>query len=207
MAARKSRVLAPAVPAGAAEGSGLRRRRPRSCSRIRPAAADQRRAARRVPERRHRFEHRRRADGETLQRAVKTFSIGFAEKRYDELDYARAVARHFKTDHQEFVVRPNAVEIIRSSSGITTSRSRIPARSRRITSARSPPAREGALTGDAGDEGFAGYPRYRAVKLGLWFDRLPEFLRRALAGKYWQRLRSRSSRRPNAAGCAACSRR
>jgi asparagine synthase (glutamine-hydrolysing) len=40
---------------------------------------------------------------------VKTFSIGFAEKRYDELDYARAVARHFKTDHQEFVVRPNAV--------------------------------------------------------------------------------------------------
>ena len=120
---------------------------------------------------------------------VKTFSIGFAEKRYDELDYARAVARHFKTDHQEFVVRPNAVEIIpklvwhydepfADSSAIPTYYvSQITRQHVKV-----------ALTGDAGDEGFAGYPRYRAVKLGLWFDRLPGFLRRALAGKYWQRL-------------------
>ncbi len=120
---------------------------------------------------------------------VKTFSIGFAEKRYDELDYARAVARHFKTEHQEFVVRPNAVEIIpklvwhydepfADSSAIPTYYvSQITRRHVTV-----------ALTGDAGDEGFAGYPRYLAVKLGLWFDRLPGFLRRALAGKYWQRL-------------------
>ena len=120
---------------------------------------------------------------------VKTFSIGFAEKRYDELDYARAVARHFKTEHREFVVRPNAIEIIpklvwhydepfADSSAIPTYYvSQITRQHVKV-----------ALTGDAGDEGFAGYPRYRAVKLGLWFDRLPGFLRRALAGKYWQRL-------------------
>jgi len=120
---------------------------------------------------------------------VKTFSIGFAEKRYDELEYARAVARHFKTEHQEFIVRPNAVEIIpklvwhydepfADSSAIPTYYvSQITRQHVKV-----------ALTGDAGDEGFAGYPRYRAVKLGLWFDRLPGFLRRALAGKYWQRL-------------------
>ncbi len=120
---------------------------------------------------------------------VKTFSIGFAEKRYDELEYARAVARHFKTEHQEFVVRPNAVEIIpklvwhydepfADSSAIPTYYvSQITRQHVKV-----------ALTGDAGDEGFAGYPRYRAVKLGLWFDRLPGFLRRALAGKFWQRL-------------------
>src|SRR5208283_2846431 len=120
---------------------------------------------------------------------VKTFSIGFAEKRYDELDYARMVASHFKTDHREFVVRPNAVEIIpklvwhydepfADSSAIPTWYvSQITRQHVKV-----------ALTGDAGDEGFAGYPRYRAVKLAQWFDRLPGFLRRAFAGKFWEKL-------------------
>jgi len=45
-----------------------------------------------------------------------------------------------------------------------------------------------ALTGDGGDELFAGYPRYRAVWLAGYFDRLPVGLRRVLAGRYWQKL-------------------
>ena len=120
---------------------------------------------------------------------VKTFSIGFDEKRYDELDYARLVARHFGTEHQEFIVRPNAVGILpelvwhydepfADSSAIPTYYvSRMTRQHVKV-----------ALTGDAGDEGFAGYPRYRAVRLGLWFDRLPRFLRRALAGRFWEHL-------------------
>ena len=120
---------------------------------------------------------------------VKTFSIGFEEKRYDELDYARLVAKHFGTDHKEFIVRPNAVEIIpklvwhydepfADSSAIPTyCVSQITREHVTV-----------ALTGDAGDEGFAGYPRYRAVRLGLWFDRLPKFLRRMLAGEMWRFL-------------------
>ena len=120
---------------------------------------------------------------------VKTFSIGFEEKRYDELEYARLVARHFGTDHKEFIVRPNAVEILPKlawhydepfgdSSAIPTY----------YVSQMTRQHVKVALTGDAGDEGFAGYPRYRAVKLGEWFDRLPGFLRRALAGKFWDKL-------------------
>ena len=120
---------------------------------------------------------------------VKTFAIGFEEKRYDELEYARLVARHFGTEHKEFVVRPNAVEIIpeivwhydepfADSSAIPTYYvSQITRRHVTV-----------ALTGDAGDEGFAGYPRYKAVKLGQWYDRLPGFLRRRLGGKAWERL-------------------
>ena len=120
---------------------------------------------------------------------VKTFSIGFEEKRYDELAYARLVARHFGTDHKEFIVRPNAIEILpklvwhydepfADSSAIPTYYvSQITRQHVKV-----------ALTGDAGDEGFAGYPRYRAVKLAQWFDRLPGPLRRALAGRFWERL-------------------
>ncbi|MBM4048536.1 MAG: asparagine synthase (glutamine-hydrolyzing), partial [Planctomycetes bacterium] len=43
---------------------------------------------------------------------VKTFSIGFEEKRYDELDYARLVAKRFQTDHHEFIVRPDIADIL-----------------------------------------------------------------------------------------------
>ena len=45
-----------------------------------------------------------------------------------------------------------------------------------------------ALTGDGGDELFAGYPRYRAVWLAGWLDRAPAVLRRLLASRVWQRL-------------------
>src|SRR5262245_36449622 len=56
-----------------------------------------------------------------------------------------------------------------------------------------------ALTGDAGDELFAGYPRYTAVRLAEYFDRLPWALRAAIASPIWKYLpasvRQKSKRR------------
>src|SRR2546425_4738409 len=43
---------------------------------------------------------------------VKTFSIGFPDKDYSELDYARQVARKFGTDHHELIVDPNVLSVI-----------------------------------------------------------------------------------------------
>ena len=47
-----------------------------------------------------------------MGRPVKTFSIGFTEASFDELDYARIAARHFNTEHHEFVVTPDVCNIV-----------------------------------------------------------------------------------------------
>ena len=120
---------------------------------------------------------------------VKTFSIGFDEPRYDETRYARMVARHCRTDHREETVRPRALDVLPKlvwhydepfgdSSAVPTYYVSQMAR-QHVTV---------VLTGDAGDECFAGYPRYRAAQLGEAFDRLPAFLRRVSRLPVWSRL-------------------
>jgi asparagine synthase (glutamine-hydrolysing) len=117
---------------------------------------------------------------------VKTFSIGFEEKAFDELSYARLVADRYRTDHTEFVVRPDAVELLprlvwhynepfADSSAIPTFV--LSELTRRHVTV--------ALNGDGGDESFAGYERYRANVLAQRYDRMPAAVRgplRRLAG-------------------------
>jgi asparagine synthase (glutamine-hydrolysing) len=95
---------------------------------------------------------------------VKTFSIGFDDAAYDELAHARRVAERYDTDHHEFVVRPNAAEVlptlVRHYGEPYADSSAIP------TYYVCRLARESvtvALNGDGGDEAFAGYDRTRAM--------------------------------------------
>ncbi|MBI2881706.1 MAG: asparagine synthase (glutamine-hydrolyzing) [Candidatus Tectomicrobia bacterium] len=110
---------------------------------------------------------------------VKTFSIGFEVEVFNELQFAREVARRFGTDHHEFIVRPNAVEVLPrlvwhfgepfgDSSALPTYY--LAEMTRRHVTV--------ALNGDAGDEAFGGYERYVATGLGVRLDRLPAALRR-----------------------------
>ncbi|HLG69030.1 MAG TPA: asparagine synthase (glutamine-hydrolyzing) [Chloroflexota bacterium] len=105
---------------------------------------------------------------------VKTFSIGFDEPAFDELAHARRVAERFDTDHHEYIVQPNATEVlpllVRHYGEPYADSSAVP------TFYVSKLARQHvtvALNGDGGDENFAGYDRYRAVWLGEWFHRAP----------------------------------
>jgi asparagine synthase (glutamine-hydrolysing) len=114
-------------------------------------------------------------------RPVKTFSIGFAEEDYDELSYARLVARAFGTEHHELVLEPDALSVIEDiawhldepfgdPSAIPTYMvSKLAAEHVTVV-----------LSGDGGDELFAGYDRYRVEARERRRDRLPAGLRRAL---------------------------
>ena len=112
---------------------------------------------------------------------VKTFSIGFEEADFSELHHARRVAEHVGADHHEFVVRPDAMEVLPTlvehygepyadSSAIPTYY--VARETRRHVTV--------ALNGDGGDECFAGYERYAAMKLAGSYRRLPGFVREGL---------------------------
>jgi asparagine synthase (glutamine-hydrolysing) len=112
---------------------------------------------------------------------VKTFSIGFDEKDFSEIDHARRVAERFGTEHHEFVVRPQAIEVlpmlVRHYGEPYADSSAIPTyylakMTRQHVTV--------ALSGDGGDEGFAGYERYAAMRLAGGYQRLPRFVRRQI---------------------------
>ena len=116
-----------------------------------------------------------------MGRPVKTFSIGFSESDYDELAYARTAARHFHTDHHEFVVTPDVCklveEIVWHHDEPFADVSSIP------TYVVSKMAREHVtvvLSGDGGDELFGGYERYLVDDRRRGFDCIPSVIRKGL---------------------------
>ncbi len=121
---------------------------------------------------------------EASQRPVKTFSIGFKEDAYNELPYARQVAERYGTEHHEFLVRPDAAEVlpllVRHYNEPFADSSALP------TYYLSKLTRQHvtvALSGDGGDESFAGYENYRLLAAWSRVDRVPAPLRRALGSR------------------------
>jgi asparagine synthase (glutamine-hydrolysing) len=108
-----------------------------------------------------------------LDRPVKTFSIGFEEKEYDELPYARMVAGRYGTDHHEFIVTPDIKDLLpklvwhynepfADSSAVPTWY--LAQMTRRHVTV--------ALNGDGSDESFAGYSRYAATRTAALFQKI-----------------------------------
>src|SRR6266851_2206148 len=121
---------------------------------------------------------------------VKSFSVGFAERSFDESRYARQVARHLGTDHQELTLEPSMLldliprlpalldEPLGDASIIPTYL--LSAFTRRHVKV--------ALGGDGGDELFAGYLTVQAHRLAGYYNRAPGLLRRRVVEPLVRRL-------------------
>ena len=153
------------------------------------AADDRRRAARRLPLGRDRLVRGRRRDGRGIDASPCGRSRSAStDERFDELPHARRSPQQFGTEHEEFVVRADAIEllprIVRHYGEPFADSSAIPSfylaelTRRHVTV---------ALNGDGGDESFGGYTRYVA---------------NALAGAARPRARRRCAARLRAAGAA-----
>ncbi len=108
---------------------------------------------------------------------VKTFSIGFNEQQFNEAHHARKVAHHFRTEHHELLVEPNIGEVVQHLAGMMEEpfgdSSMIP------TYYVCQMARQHvtvALSGDGGDELFAGYDRYPIHLQRAGFECLPDWV-------------------------------
>jgi asparagine synthase (glutamine-hydrolysing) len=116
---------------------------------------------------------------EQSSQPIKTYSIGFEEQDFSELKYAKKVAEHVGADHHEFIVKPNALEVLpilvehygepyADSSAIPTYY--VSKETRRHVTV--------ALNGDGGDESFAGYERHAAMLLAEKYHQLPALARK-----------------------------
>ena len=111
-----------------------------------------------------------------MQEPVKTFTIGFEDApAFDETAAARGAAERFKTDHTEFRVKPSAVDLIDKliwhHDGPFGDSSAIPTF---LVSELTRKHVTVVLTGDGGDELFAGYLRFQAA---LAAERMPRFVK------------------------------
>ena len=121
---------------------------------------------------------------------VKTFSIGFKESSYNELKYARAVANKYHTDHYELTIEPKALELteklIKHLDEPFGDFSIFP------TFLVSQMARDVVtvvLSGDGGDELFAGYDSYKAHRFDRrFYHRLPKLIKAGILNKVSEHL-------------------
>jgi asparagine synthase (glutamine-hydrolysing) len=126
---------------------------------------------------------------EPMAGRIKTFTVGFSDPAYDESRHARRVAAHLGAEHCELHVEADRPELVTELANYFdepfADSSALPSyclarETRRHVTV--------ALSGDGGDELFAGYDRYRAMQLAARCDRLPGSLRALIASRLWQQL-------------------
>lgn len=122
---------------------------------------------------------------QNMSEPVQTFSIGFEDDTYDEVPYANAVAKHFGTNHHVEVLKPDIASLVEqlvahldepfadTSIFPTYLVSKLASQKVKVV-----------LSGDGGDELFAGYDTYIAEKLNRYYRRLPGALRQRVLPKF-----------------------
>ena len=116
-------------------------------------------------------------------KAAASYSIGFDAQGYDEMEFARLAAKHFKTEHHEYYVTPE--DLVRSIPSVAAHFDQPFGNSSALPSYYcAKMAREDGvskiLAGDGGDELFGGNSRYAKQKVFGWYDHVPGPLRKGL---------------------------
>lgn len=129
-------------------------------------------------------------------RPIKTFSLGYADRSFSELEYARFVSKTFGTEHAELIIDPVTPEVIERAvwhlDEPMTDLSTVPfyllcKKVREHVTV--------CLSGEGGDEIFVGYDRFKASKAHSYYSILPRLLREGLIGPAVRRLADRPQKK------------
>src|SRR5262249_30745347 len=117
-----------------------------------------------------------------VHQPVKTFTIGFEQEDFSEIEHARAVARHLGTDHHELIVRPSALDLLPrlvwQMDEPFGDASMIPSNFVAEMARRDVKV---VLSGDGGDETHGGYTTYAWARRYAALGGVPRVLRRLAA--------------------------
>jgi asparagine synthase (glutamine-hydrolysing) len=127
---------------------------------------------------------------------VKTFTIGFPDKTFSELDYAQTVADHFGTEHRVLIIDEMDEASVEKSiwhlDEPMTDLSSIPLM---FICQKAKEYVTVCLSGEGGDEVFVGYDRFKAAKIAGFFNVLPKWFRHGLVGKWAKGLEDRPEKK------------
>ena len=127
---------------------------------------------------------------------LKTFSVRFAEKSYDEGEYAWEMARLLETEHHEIFCEARDLSNLLKKSvwhadNLTADVSNVPIL---LVSQLASEHVKVVLSGDGGDEVFAGYPTYQADRLAGYYKRVPGWLRQGVVQPFVRALPASSAK-------------
>jgi asparagine synthase (glutamine-hydrolysing) len=127
---------------------------------------------------------------------LKTFSIGYSDRSYSELDFAKTVADQFETEHHVIMLDDITQDDVERSiwhfDEPMTDLSSIPLM---LACRKAKESITVCLSGEGGDESFAGYDRFKASKINRYYQKLPRLLREQLIHPLAGSLRDRPAKK------------
>ena len=133
---------------------------------------------------------------QNMSEPVQTFSIGFEDDTYNEVPYANAVAKHFGTNHHVEVLKPDIVslaeQLVHHHDEPFADTSIFPTY---LVSKLASHKVKVVLSGDGGDELFAGYDTYLAEKVSRYYGYLPGALRQHILPRMAEWLPPQSAKK------------
>jgi asparagine synthase (glutamine-hydrolysing) len=127
---------------------------------------------------------------------LRTFTIGYPDKTFSELDYAETVSRFLGTEHHVLMIEGMSEDLIEKSlyhlDEPMTDLSSIPLM---LISGMARERITVCLSGEGGDEIFAGYDRFKASRLNRYYSRVPEPVRRHMVSRLVRRLTDREQKK------------
>jgi asparagine synthase (glutamine-hydrolysing) len=127
---------------------------------------------------------------------VKTFTIGFPDKTFSELDYAQTVADHFGTEHRVLIIdEMDAASIEKSIWHLDEPMTDLSSIPLMFICQKAKQYVTVCLSGEGGDEVFIGYDRFKAAKIAGFLNFLPKWVRHDLVGKWAKGLEDRPEKK------------